>query len=239
MGKTTTVFTIANLLADCKKSVLMIDLDPQASLTLCSGIDKRKLTETMYQVMCENGNIQEVIIKNICGKNNLYLAPSSVRLSNADIKLALESGRENILKKILGKMKDQYDFIIIDTSPALSLLVTNALIASDSILIPVCADNLSYEGLTDLFETVGKIKENFNPSLNILGAVITQYDKRTLHSREAKAFLAENYKIIATIPISTQVKDATLTGRSISDLNPNHEITENYKKVAEVILNAK
>ena len=121
----------------------------------------------------------------------------------------------------------------------MSLLVTNALIASDSILIPVCADNLSYEGLTDLFETIGKIKENLNPSLHILGAVITQYDKRTLHSREAKAFLEENYRIIAAIPISTQVKDATLTGRSISDLNPNHEITENYKKVAEVILNGK
>jgi chromosome partitioning protein len=193
----------------------------------------------MYQVMCKGSNIQDVIIKNICEKNNLHLAPSSVRLSNADIKLALESGRENVLKKILSKIKNQYDFIIIDTSPALSLLVTNALIASDSILIPVCADNLSYEGLTDLYETVTKIKEHLNPNLYILGIIITQYDKRTLHSREAKAFLEENHNIIATIPISTQVKDATLMGKSISDLNPNHEITENYRKVTEVILNVK
>jgi chromosome partitioning protein len=227
------------MLADCKKSVLMIDLDPQASLTVCAGIDKRKLTKSMYQVMCEGINMQDVIIRNVCEKNNLHLAPSSIRLSNADIKLALESGRENVLKKILGKIKSQYDFIMIDTSPALSLLVTNALIASDSILIPVCADNLSYEGLTDLYETISKIKENLNPSLHNLGAVITQYDKRTLHSREAKSFLEENYNIIATIPISTQVKDATLVGKSISDLSPNHEITENYKKVVEVILNGK
>ena len=227
------------MLADCKKSVLMIDLDPQASLTVCAGIDKRKLENSMYHVICEGKNIQDVIIKNACEKNNLHLAPSSVRLSNADIKLALESGRENVLKKILFKIKNQYDFIIIDTSPALSLLVTNALIASDSILIPVCADNLSYEGLTDLYETIGKIKENLNPSLHILGIVITQYDKRTLHSREAQDFLEENYNIIATIPISTQVKDATLIGKSISDLNPNHEITANYKKVVEVILNGK
>jgi chromosome partitioning protein len=227
------------MLADCKKSVLMIDLDPQASLTVCAGIDKRKLTKSMYQVMCEGINMQDVIIRNVCEKNNLHLAPSSIRLSNADIKLALESGRENVLKKILGKIKSQYDFIMIDTSPALSLLVTNALIASDSILIPVCADNLSYEGLTDLYETISKIKENLNPNLHNLGAVITQYDKRTLHSREAKSFLEENYNIIATIPISTQVKDATLVGKSISDLSPNHEITENYKKVVEVILNGK
>jgi chromosome partitioning protein len=239
VAKTTTAFTMSNILADHRKSILMIDLDPQASLSSCAGIDKRKLKKSMYHVMCENGNIQEVIIKNICEKNNLHLAPSSIRLSNADIKLANEVGRENILKKILDKIKNKYDYIIIDTSPALSLLVTNALIASDSILIPVCADNLSYEGLTDLFETLDKIKENLNPNLNILGAVITQYDKRTLHSREAKEFLEKNYNIIATIPISTQVKDATLIGRSISDLNPNHEITENYKKVTEVILNAK
>jgi len=127
----------------------MVDLDPQASLTLCAGVDKRKLTSSMYHVMCGGVNIQDTIINNICGKNNLHLAPSSVQLSNADIKLALESGRENVLKKILSKIKNQYDYILIDTSPALSLLVTNALIASDSILIPVCADNLSYEGLTD------------------------------------------------------------------------------------------
>lgn len=227
------------MIADRKKSVLMIDLDPQASLTVCTGIDKRKLTKSMYHVMCEGSNIQDVIIKNVCEKNNLQLAPASIRLSNADIKLALESGRENILKKISGKIKSQYDFIIIDTSPALSLLVTNALIASDSILIPVCADNLSYEGLTDLFETINKIKKNLNPSLHILGVVITQYDKRTLHAREAKSFLEENYNIIATIPTSTKVKDATLIGKSISDLSPNHEITENYKKVVEVILNVK
>ena len=238
VAKTTTVFTVANMLADLKKSVLMVDLDPQASLTLCAGVDKRKLTNSMYHVMCGGINIQDIIINNICEKNNLHLAPSSVQLSNADIKLALESGRENVLKEILSKIKNQYDYIIIDTSPALSLLVTNALIASDSILIPVCADNLSYEGLTDLYETLDKIKEILNPSLYILGVIITQYDKRTLHSREAKDFLEKNYKIIASIPISTQVKDATLTGKSISDLNPNHEITENYKKVTEVILNA-
>ena len=239
VAKTTTVFTLANILADFGKSVLMIDLDPQASLTICSGINKRKLNKSIYHVMCESDNIQDVIMTNICEKSNLHIIPSSIRLANADIKLVLEFGRENILKKILTQIKNQYDFIIIDTSPALSLLVTNALIASDNIIIPVCADNLSYEGLTDLYETIEKIKTNLNPKLNILGVIITQYDKRTLHSREAKAFLEENYNIISTIPISTQIKDATLTGKSISDLNSQHEIVESYKKVTEVILNAK
>ena len=239
VGKTTTVFTVSNMLADSGKSVLMVDLDPQASLTVCSGVDRKNLAKSMYHVMCENDSIQNVIISNICEKENLYLAPSSIRLANADIKLVLEFGRENILKKLLNKIRSQYDFIIIDTSPALSLLVTNALIASDSMLIPVCADNLSYEGLTDLLETTEKIKEELNPNLNILGIVITQYDKRTLHGREAKAFLEGNYNIIATIPVSTQVKDATLTGKSISDLNKEHEIVQNYKRVTEVILNGK
>ena len=237
VGKTTTAFTVSNMLADSGKSVLMIDLDPQASLTVCSGIDKRNLIKSMYHVMCENENIQDVIINNICEKKNLYIAPSSIRLANADIKLVLEFGRENILKKLLNKIKWQYDFIIIDTSPALSLLVTNALIASDNILIPVCADNLSYEGLTDLLETIDKIKADLNPKLNILGIIITQYDKRTLHSREAKAFLEKNYNILTAIPVSTQVKDATLTGKSISDLNKDHEIVQSYKKITEVILN--
>lgn len=239
VAKTTTVFTISNMLADYGKSVLMIDLDPQASLTVCSGIDRRMLSKSMYHVMCEGNDIQDAIIGNICEKNNLYLAPSSIRLANADIKLVLELGRENILKKLLSKIKNQYDFIIIDTSPALSLLVTNALIASDSVLVPVCADNLSYEGLTDLLETINKIKEDLNPNLYILGVMITQYDKRTLHNREARAFLESSYNIIATIPVSTQVKDATLTGKSISDLNGQHEIVENYRKVVEVILNGK
>ena len=189
--------------------------------------------------MCEGDNIKDVIIGDVCQKNNLYLAPSSIRLANADIKLVVEVGRENILKKLLSKIKNQYDFIMLDTSPALSLLVTNALIASDSLLIPVCADNLSYEGLTDLYETIEKIKHELNPSLNVLGVIITQYDKRTLHSKEAKAFLEANYNIIATVPISTQVKDATLTGKSISDLNSQHEIVESYRKVTEVILNGK
>jgi len=157
----------------------------------------------MYHAMCDNDNIQDVIINNICEKDNLYIAPSSIRLANADIRLVLELGRENILKKLLNKIKGQYDFIIIDTSPALSLLVTNALIASDNMLIPICADNLSYEGLTDLLETIEKIKIDLNPNLNILGIVITQYDKRTLHSREARTFLEKNYNIIATIPKHT------------------------------------
>jgi len=239
VAKTTTVFTISNMLAEMGKSILMVDLDPQASLTVCSGIDRRKLVKNMYHVMCENDNIQDVILSNVCEKSKLYLAPSSIRLANADLKLVLELGRENFLKKILNKIKNQFDYIIIDTSPALSLLVTNALIASDNILIPVCADNLSYEGLTDLIETIEKIKLDMNPGLNILGIIITQYDKRTLHNKEAKIFLEENYNIIATIPISTQVKDATLAGKSISDLNSQHEIVKSYEKVLEVILNGK
>lgn len=234
VAKTTSTYNISALLAKKDKKVLMIDLDPQASLTVSVGIEPEELRRTIYNVICENEDITNIIIEL---DKNLYIAPSVIDLSIAELSLVNKIARESILKKKIEKVKNNFDYIIIDCPPSLGLLVVNALSASDKILIPVATDYLAYRGLRLLLSTVDNVKENINSELSILGVIATLFDRRTLHSREVLEILEDKYNVIGKISISVQVKDSILAGKPLVEYNPKHHIVDEYKQVVEVILN--
>lgn len=236
VGKTTSTYNISVALSNLNKKVLMIDFDPQSSLSISAGFEMQEIVKTIYAVLCEKYPIEHSIHK---VKDNLYLIPSIIDLSVAEMTLVSEFARESILKKVLEKIKDNYDFIIIDCPPSLGLLTINALCASDKILMPVSTDYLALRGLYMLILTVYKIKDNINENLEILGVIPTMYDSRTLHSKEILDKLKENYSELTMNEItkSVKVKDAVLSCSTIVDTYPNHKISIAYKRIAEVIIN--
>ena len=161
VAKTTSTFNIGAILAEKGKRVLLVDLDPQHSLTIALGIDD-ELTKSIYNVICEKEDINNVILE---VSENLYIAPSNLELSIAELQLVSMMARESILKKALDKVKDNYDIILIDCPPSLSLLTVNALVASNEVIVPTATDYLSYKGLELLIDTINNVKENLNEDL--------------------------------------------------------------------------
>lgn len=234
--KTTSCFTIGNVLADKGKKVLLIDMDPQASLTLACGVNELELKKAMHNVMTSDTHIEEILIS-VCGKENLFLAPASIDLAGAEMQLVAEHARELILKSKLNKVKEDFDVILIDCSPSLGILVANALTACDKVVIPCSADYLSYKGLTLLLNTINKIKVLLNPSIDILGVIVTMFAPRTLHCKEILEILQEDFNVLGTVGTSVKVKDAFLENKSITDTNPKHSIAKDYIKIVEEIIN--
>jgi chromosome partitioning protein len=235
VAKTTSTFNLAAALGQLGKKVLMIDLDPQSSLTISTGIEPEELDTTIYNVLCERRNIEDVIIQ----FEDYDLVPAVIDLSVAEMQLVTEFGRENILKKAISNIKDKYDYIFIDCPPSLGLLTVNALCASDKVLVPVATEYLALRGMNLLFDTIAKIKENLNEKIEVLGIIPTMYDKRTLHAKEVLEKLRTDYVNLVFEPISksVQVQDAVLNSSTIVNDNPNHKIAKMYKKIAEEILN--
>ena len=234
--KTTSCFTIGNILADKGHKVLMIDMDPQASLTLACGVNELELKKGMHNVMTGDTHIEEILVS-ICGKENLFLAPASIDLAGAEMQLVTEHARELILKSKLAQVKEDFDWILIDCSPSLGILVANALTACDKVVIPCAADYLSYKGLTLLLNTVNKIKLLLNPNIDILGVIVTLFAPRTLHCKEILEILQEDFHVLGTVGTSVKVKDAFLENKAITDSAPKHAISKDYIKITEDIIN--
>ena len=176
VGKTTTAVNLAAYLADRGKKTLLIDEDAQGNST--SGLSKDvELKKNLYDVLLDDADAEEAIVKTAVKK--LSLLPSSIDLAGADIELSAMDGRERILKKKIEVLKDAYDFILIDCPPSLGLMTLNALVASDSILIPIQAEFYALEGLSQLVKTVQIVSRKLNPSLRILGILLTMFDGRT------------------------------------------------------------
>lgn len=230
VAKTISTFNVAAILANMGKKVCMIDIDPQSSLTIAAGIEH--VEKSMYDVICKKENIENTILKL---KENLYIAPSTLNLSIAELELVSQLARESVLRKSLSKIKKEFDYIIIDCPPSLSLLTVNSLVASDNVLVTVSTDFLALKGLELLLNTIGNVK-SLNENLAILGVVATLYDKRTNHSREVLEFLKEEYKVLGTIKQSVVVKDSILANKALIDFEPQHETTLEYIKVAKEII---
>ena len=233
VGKTTSTFNLGAILAKGKR-VLIIDLDPQGSLTIACGIDV--INESMYDVMSEKKSMQNILIE---VSANLFLAPANINLSIAELELVSKMSRENVLKKALEKINKNFDYILIDCPPSLSLLTINALVASDKALVTVSTDFLAIKGLELLIDTINKVKENLNESLCVLGVIATMYDKRTTHSKEVLSLLNNEYSVLGTIKQSVIVKDSVLANAPLIDFEPNHDTTKEYIKVAKEITNEK
>ena len=179
VGKTTTTWNTAACLSELGYKVLMIDLDPQASLTICQGIEPVELAEmkkSIYNVLMGSVDINEIIIK----LDNYYLAPSTIDLSAAEVELSSKIGKEFILLKKIKKLKFEFDYILIDCPPSLGNLTVNALSASDGVIIPMACEFLSYRGIKLLEDTLSQVRE-LNSKLKVYGILPTMFDGRTGH----------------------------------------------------------
>ena len=232
VAKTTSTFNIGAILAEKGKRVLLVDLDPQHSLTIALGIDD-ELTKSIYNVICEKEDINNVILE---VSENLYIAPSNLELSIAELQLVSMMARESILKKALDKVKDNYDIILIDCPPSLSLLTVNALVASNEVIVPTATDYLSYKVLELLIDTINNVKENLNEDLKIKGVIATMYDKRTKHANEVLEALNDEFNVLGIVKISVAAKDSVLANEPLISFAKSNDITKEYIKIAEELL---
>ena len=177
VGKTTTAINLSACLAEAKKKVLAIDLDPQGNTTSGLGVDKNELENTVYELMLGECTIKESLTKTEI--ENLYLIPSNVNLAGAEIELLGINDKEYILRNAVDYIKDDYDFIIIDCPPSLNMLTVNAMTTADTILVPIQCEYYALEGLSQLIHTIDLVQQRLNPRLRMEGVVFTMYDART------------------------------------------------------------
>ena len=241
VGKTTTTVNLSACLEKQGKKVLLIDMDPQGNATSGLGIDTEELESTVYQVIIGEQSMEESIVKTEFGE--LYLSPSDIQLAGAEIELVSMKKREYMLKNALSGIKNQYDYILIDCPPSLNLMTINALVASDSVLIPVQCEYYALEGLSRLMQTVKSIKKQLNAELDIEGILLTMYDSRTnlsmMVADEVKKFFPS--KVYHTvIPRNVRLSEAPSYGQPIIAYDPYSRGSESYTELAkEVIKNNK
>jgi chromosome partitioning protein len=191
-GKTTTCINLGASLCDMGKTVLIVDLDPQASFTLSMGINPLQVEQSIHQVLVDpNVDIKSTIIRR--PTLNFCIVPSHMDLAMAESELAGRIGREKALHKKLAPLKGDFDYIFIDCPPTLGILVVNALAAADSVLIPIQCEPLTLYGVKHLLQIINLIREEVNPSLNIEGVLRTMYDRRTKLSEEVSASIQQTF----------------------------------------------
>lgn len=238
VGKTTTSTNLSASLAELGKKVLVVDIDPQGNATSGLGIDKNNLENTLYELFVGECELEECLI--IDALENLSVLPSNVNLSGAEIELIGVDKREYILKKNLEKIRDNYDYIIIDCPPSLNILTVNALSAADSVLVPIQCEYYALEGLSQLVYTINLVKKRLNPNLTMEGVVFTMYDARTNLSLEVVENVKNNLKqnIYKTIiPRNIKLAEAPSRGMPINIYDPKSAGAESYKLLAEEVIN--
>ena len=238
VGKTTTAINLSASLASLGKKVLAIDMDPQGNMSSGLGVDKNEVEKTVYDLIIGNIGIEECIYEEVI--ENLDVLPSNIDLSAALIGV---DNKEYILRDKVNKVKEKYDFIIIDCPPALSMLTINAMTTSDSVLVPIQCEYYALEGLSQLIHTIELVQERLNPELEIEGVVFTMYDARTNLSLQVVENVKDNLKqtIYKTIiPRNVRLAEAPSYGLPINLYDKRSSGAEAYRMLAdEVIENAK
>jgi chromosome partitioning protein len=248
VGKTTTAAALAQGLSEHNLRVLLVDWDPQASLTVSFGINPDNLKLTGYDVLTSiiknNGkvSINDVMLKT--DNPDIDIVPANIELSQAQLDLVNAFTRELMLKEMLEPVKNNYDFILVDCLPSLGLLTINALSAANFVLIPLQADFLAMKGLALLLTTILRVQERINPGLEILGILFTMTSPRTLHSREVievtKRAFGERIRVFdTTIPTSVRFKEAPAAGMSILTYSPKSDGADAYRQFTEEVLHEK
>ena len=213
VGKTTTSVNLAASLAATGRKVLLVDLDPQGNATMGSGVEKQQLEVSSYDLLMNDSSIDEVIIDSTDGKYDLV--PSNSDLTGAEVGLLDEIAREIRLRNTLDTVRDVYDFILIDCPPSLNMLTVNALVAANSVMIPMQCEYYALEGLTGLLETIEKIRKHLNSNLKIEGLLITMYDPRNNLATQVSAQLIDHFgeKVYRTIiPRNVRLAEAPSHG---------------------------
>jgi chromosome partitioning protein len=245
VGKTTTAAALAQGIVEHNKRVLLLDWDPQASLTITQGFNPDDLNLNAYNSLAAtikgegSPSIRDVILHT--GNPNIDLVPANIELSQAQLDLVSAFTRELMLKDMLQPVRRSYDFILVDCQPSLGLLTINALSAADSVIIPLQADFLAMKGLALLLDTIIRVKDRINPSLEIRGILFTMTNSRTLHSREVievtrRAF-GDRIKVFdAIVPHSVRFKEAPAAGESILTYSPKSEGADAYRLLAKEVM---
>jgi chromosome partitioning protein len=234
VAKTTTTLNLAVAFAEAGNRVLAVDLDPQGNLTMSQGIDPDSVEKSMYDVLVNNVPIRDVV-----RKREIDVACASIDLAGAEIAMSTKIGRERSLEKALKAVRDDYDFVCIDTPPSLGLLTINALTAADKVIVPVQCEYLSMRGLIQLQNTLSMIREELNPDVEIEGILPTLVDTRTVHAKEAIEILEENFgeRVFATrIRKTIRFAEAPVKGTSVLKYDPEGSAAECYRELAKEVL---
>lgn len=238
VGKTTTAVNFSAALAEKGKKVLLIDNDPQGNLSSGVGIDKKSLEMTIYNVLLGESDIREVIINTAF--ENLDILPGSMDLAGAEIELIEFENREFLLKNQLLKVRDQYDYIIVDCPPSLGMLTINALVAVDSVIIPIQCEYYALEGVSQLVNTYNLVKRSINPNLEIQGVLLSMFDGRTNLSIQVVDEVKKHFKhlVYATIvPRNIRLAEAPSFGLPIIHYDRKSKGAEAYLDLADEFLN--
>jgi len=243
VGKTTTTLNLGASIALKEKKVLIVDCDPQASLTISCGIDMRKLKRSLYDAISRENEEEDINASEIVLKTKIKgvdLLPSNIDLSRAEIELMNMLDRERVLKFILTPLKKEYDYILIDCPPSLGILTINALTASDEVIIPIETDYLALRGAGILInKTIKKVKKKLNPTLKIKGILPTMHNARTLHAREVLDMLKEHFQDLVfntVIKETVKFKESSVDGTSILEYAKNSDVAEAYRQLAQEVM---
>ncbi|MCK9603340.1 MAG: AAA family ATPase [Candidatus Omnitrophica bacterium] len=236
-GKTTTAINLAAYLAVLGKKVLLLDLDPQANATSGLGINKHNVQKSTYHVLLEEIEIKETLQSTAI--NNLWLVPSNLDLTGAEVELVSALGREYRLKRALAKEKNNFDFILVDSPPSLGLLTINALCAADSVLVPVQCEYYALEGLSQLNNTIKLVKDNLNTNLAIEGVLLTMADYRTNLTKEVIQEARDHFheKVYNTvIPRNIKLTEAPSFGKPIFLYDKESLGAQKYEELSKELL---
>lgn len=237
VGKTTTAINLSACLAEKGKKVLAVDMDPQGNMTSGLGVDKDSVENTIYNLIIGEAKMEEVLIKDVL--ENLDIIPTNIDLSGAEIELLDVEEKEYIVRNEIDKIKDNYDFIIIDCPPSLSMLTINAMTTADSVLVPIQCEYYALEGLSQLIHTVELVRDRLNPKLTIEGVVFTMYDARTNLSLQVVENVKDNleqtiYKTI--IPRNIRLAEAPSYGIPINKYDSKSAGAESYLRLADEVI---
>ena len=238
VGKTTTTINLGASLAELGRKVLLVDFDPQGSLTVGLGVNPYDITTSVYNLVMDRGvTLDDVVVKT--GVPGLDLVPSNIDLSAAEVQLVSEVAREQVLARALAPAVEEYDFVIIDCQPSLGLLTVNALTAAHGVIVPMEAEFFALRGVAMLVETIQKVQDRLNPELEIDGLVATMFDARTVHSREVVARLVEAFedKVFHTaIHRTVRFPETTVAGEPITTFATSSGGAYSYRQLAKEVL---
>ncbi|REJ76421.1 MAG: ParA family protein [Acidobacteria bacterium] len=237
VGKTTTAVNLAAALAIREKRVLLVDADPQGNASSGSGIEKLGSRKTLYDAICRDTAVEEIILPTELPL--LFVIPADKQLAGAEIELVNEGRREYRLKDLVSRIRDEFDFVIIDCPPSLGLLTVNGLTAADSLLVPIQCEYYALEGVTELFDTLAHLRRLLNPGLSIEGLLLTMYDERTNLSAAVANDLRDFYgaQVLNTvIPRNVRLAEAPSYGKPIILYDIRSKGAESYIELAKEVI---
>lgn len=238
VGKTTTTINLGACLVETGRKVLLVDFDPQGSLSVGLGINPHTLERSIYNLLLSREFSPEDVITE-SSTPGLDILPANIDLSAAEVQLVSEVAREQTLQRVLNKLRSQYDYILIDCAPSLGLLTINALTASDWVIMPLELEFFALRGIALLTDTIDKVQDRLNPDLKVLGLLGTMYDSRTLHAREVLERIVEAFgdKVFHTVIKRTvRFPETTVAGEPITSYASSSPGAQAYRQLAREVL---